>query len=116
MCTGVGGGGGGGGGGLSQNFPDSYDAKGGGGGSEDVTLIFYLKHTLKTMCMWWLAKLVQGGYIPSAFHPTTHILLVTSSYEGAMIVLSGGALSGLLSDLTPIFYCRSRLLLSIFVS
>ena len=21
----------------------------------------------------WLAKLVQGGYIPSAFHPTTHI-------------------------------------------
>ena len=47
--------------------------------SEGVTLIFYLKHTLtwKMMWMWrtgWLAKLVQGGYIPSAFHPTTRIL------------------------------------------
>ena len=53
--------------GLSQII---YDAKGGG-----VTLIFYLKHTdfWKMMWMWrtgWPAKLVQGGYIPSAFHQT----------------------------------------------
>ena len=37
-----------------------------------MTLIFCLKHTL-TLEDVWLAKLVQGGYIPSAFHPTTHI-------------------------------------------
>ena len=28
----------------------------------------------KLMWMWRTAKLVQGGYIPSAFHPTTRIL------------------------------------------
>ena len=38
-------------------------------------LIFCLKHTLtlEDDVDVWLAKLVQGGYIPSAFHPTTHI-------------------------------------------
>ena len=34
---------------FTNHFSDSYrhyDAKGAGGGSEGVTLIFYLKHTL----------------------------------------------------------------------
>ena len=50
--------------------------RGGGGGSEGVMLIYSLKHTLtlEDDVDVWLAKLVQGGYIPSAFHPTTHIL------------------------------------------
>ena len=41
-----------------------------------MTLIFCLKHTLtlEDDVDVWLAKLVQGGYIPSAFHLTTHIL------------------------------------------
>ena len=38
-----------------------------------MTLIFYTL-TLEDDVDVWLAKLVQGGYIPSAFHPTTHIL------------------------------------------
>ena len=38
-----------------------------------MTLIFCLKHTLtlEDDVDVWLAKLVQGGYIPNAFHPTT---------------------------------------------
>ena len=38
-----------------------------------MTLIFCLKHTstLEDDVNVWRAKLVQGGYIPSAFHPTT---------------------------------------------
>ena len=49
----------------------------GGGGSEglgcDANIL--LKHTLtlEDDVDVWLAKLVQGGYIPSAFYPTTHI-------------------------------------------
>ena len=39
-----------------------------------MTLIFCLKDTLTleddVAVDVWLAKLVQGGYIPSAFHPT----------------------------------------------
>ena len=42
-----------------------------------MTLIFFLKHTLTLEeyvdVIVWLVKLVQGGYSPSAFHPTTHI-------------------------------------------
>ena len=42
-----------------------------------MTLIFCLKHTLilEDDVDVWLVKLVQGGYIPSAFHPTTHIII-----------------------------------------
>ena len=43
-----------------------------------MTLIFCLKHTL-TLDV-WLAKLVQGGYIPSAFHPTTHIPIAEADF------------------------------------
>ena len=42
-----------------------------------MTLIFCLKHTLtlEDDVDVWLAKRVQDGYIPSAFHPTTRIIL-----------------------------------------
>ena len=41
-----------------------------------MTLIFCLKHTL-TLEDVWLAKLVQGGYIPS---PTTHIPITEADF------------------------------------
>ena len=48
-----------------------------------MTLIFCLKHTL-TLDIddvnVWLAKLVQGGYIPSAFHPATHIPITEADF------------------------------------
>ena len=48
---------------------------GGGGGSEGLGCVgLKLTLTLEDDVDVWLAKLVQGGYIPSAFHPTTHIL------------------------------------------
>ena len=47
-----------------------------------MTLIFCLKHTLtlEDDVDVWLAKLVQGGYIPSAFHPTTHIPIAAADF------------------------------------
>ena len=47
-----------------------------------MTLIFCLKHTLtlEDDVHVWLAKLVQGGYIPSAFHLTTHIPIAEADF------------------------------------
>ena len=52
--------------------------RGGGGLGCDANILF--KAHLDFVDV-WLVKLVQGGYIPSAFHPTTHILIAKSIYS-----------------------------------
>ena len=49
-----------------------------------MTLIFYLKHTLTfedgvDAEDWVACELVHGGYIPSAFHPTTCTIFKSQS-------------------------------------
>ena len=53
-------------------------------------LIFCLKHTLtlEDVVDVWLAKLVQDGYIPSAFHPTTHIPIAEAECQFLCLEMS----------------------------
>ena len=53
----------------------------GGGGSEglgcDANILFEALEDDVDVC---LAKLVQGGYTPSAFHPTTHTPITEADF------------------------------------